>query len=475
MISLYDDQRELVERVRAAMRTHKSVLLQSPTGSGKSRMGASIAQSALMRGKSVGFNVPMKELRKQISNDFTEHGLDHSFVASGFKYNPFAQCFVTTTGTLSRRLETAPKLDLLLLDETHNGGDGLNRVIEHYKAQGAYIIGLSATPERLDGKGLDLWYDEMIMGQSIKYLIEQGRLSDYDLYAPSKPDLSALRMSGTDYRKEDVAGFMESNSVLIGDAVKHYKQLAMGRRNVTYCASIKHSKMTCQMFNDAGIPSAHIDGEMNDEERTKIIKAFARREILNITNADLLLYGFDLAAASGDRKAVIETISDLKPTMSKAMQFQKNGRALRAKPDGSRAVIMDHASNAFNPDGSVKHGLPCAEQQWQWRGREKKRGGEAEKTIPVRQCPTCFMCHRPTPQCPACGHVYEINSRVLEQVDGELLHIDKDALRDVKKAERQLQGRAESLADLVALGKRKGYSNPHAWARKVMEGRSKKV
>lgn len=471
-VSLYPDQMELVDRVRQSMRSNKSVLMQSPTGSGKSRMGAYIAASTLNKGGTVVFDVPMKELRKQISVTFRQSGIAHSFVAAGQRFDPFARCFVTTTPTLANRLDKAPPATVVILDETHNGGAARDRIVQHYKEQGAWIIGLSATPERLDGRGLDVWYDDMVEGQSIRWLIDNGRLSDYRLFNASKPDLSALRMSGSEYRQSDVAGFMEAQNVLTGDAVAHYKKLAMGKRNVAYCASIKHSMMVADAFNQAGIPSAHIDGKMNDAERIRIIKAFARRDLLCITNADLLLYGFDLAAAADDENAVVETISDLKPTMSKAMQFQKNGRALRAKPDGSKAVIMDHASNAFNPDGSVKHGLPCADQVWQWKGRERRKSA-AEKTVPVRQCSTCFFVHRPSPQCPSCGFVYPIASRVLEEVEGELVEVTREQLAQVAKAERQVQGRAQTLPELIELGKRRGMKNPHAWAKHVIKGRKR--
>lgn len=473
-VTLYPDQMDLVNKVRNEFRSSRSVLMQSPTGSGKSRMGAYIAEGVLAKGGSVVFDVPMKELRKQISTTFRQFNIDHSFVAAGQRFNPFSRGFVTTTPTLANRLGKAPKATLLILDETHNGGAARNRIVEHYKAQGAWVLGLSATPERLDGKGLDIWYDSMVEGQSIRWLINAGRLSNYRLFNASKPDLSAIRMSGQEYRQSDVAGFMESQNILIGDAVSHYKKLAMGKRNVAYCASIKHSQMVAEAFNAAGIPSAHIDGKMDDATRNRIIKAFARRELLCITNADLLLYGFDLAAAADDDNAVVESISDLKPTMSKAMQFQKNGRALRLKPDGSDAVIMDHASNAFNPDGSVKHGFPCADQVWNWKGREKRKGEAAEKTIPVRQCSQCFFVHRPSPACPSCGFVYPIASRVLEEVEGELVEITREEAAQVAKQERQVQGRAQTLGELVELGRRKGYKNPHAWAKKVIQGRKKR-
>lgn len=261
---------------------------------------------------------------------------------------------------------------------------------------------------------------------------------------------------------------MESQNVITGDAVRHYKKFAMGKRNVIYCTSIRHSQLVCQAFNDAGIPTAHIDGTMSDDERKAIIKAYAKRELYCVTNSDLLLYGFDLAASSGYKDAVIEAISDLKPTMSKAMQKQKDGRGLRYKPDP--LILMSHAGNHFGPDGQPKHGLPCSEVDWQWKGRQK-RVSASERSVPVRQCPTCYFVHRPTPSCPSCGHVYEINSRVVEEVEGDLIEVTREQLAQVAKQERMLQGKAQTLEELVLLGKRKGYKNPHGWARQVMKGR----
>lgn len=465
MISLYQDQQEVVREVRAAFTEgHQTVILQSPTGSGKSRMGAYMVASAIAKGSTVLFDVPMKELRKQIANTFMDCGIDHSFIAAGQKYSPFSASWISTTPTIAGRLDRVPRIKFALIDEGHQGGEARDRLKEWLRNHGAKILILTATPERLDGKPIDATCNRIVMGKPIKWLIENKRLSDYRLFSPNQPDLSALRKTSSgEYNALDTAGFMESQTALIGDAVRHYKQLAMGMRNVSYCASIKHSQMVCQMFNDAGIPSAHIDGSMSDDERAKIIKAFARREVLNMCNADLLLYGFDLAASSGDNNAVVESISDLKPTMSKAMQFQKIGRALRMKSNA--AVIMDHAGNTFNPDGSAKHGLPCTPVDWQWRGRKKRLGEGKEKTIPVRQCPACYMVHRPAPQCIACGHVYEVRSRVLETVEGELQEISKDALAVVAKKERQLQGRADTFEALLELERRRG--NKRGWAENV--------
>lgn len=469
MISLFDDQHETVRDVRTAFAEgHKTVILQSPTGSGKSRMGAYMASGALSKGGTVLFDVPMRELRKQIRNTFWELGVEHSFIASGEKYNPLSHCWISTTPTIAGRLDRAPRIKFALIDEGHQGGEGRDRLKAWLRAQGAKILILTATPERLDGKPVDATCDRIVMGKSIKWLIENKRLSDYRLFSPNQPDLSVLRRSSNgEYNAHDAASFMESQSVIVGDAVRHYRELAMGRRNVSYCASIKHSQMVCQAFNDAGIPSAHIDGDMNDAQRLKIIQAFARREILNICNADLLLYGFDLAASSGDKNAVVESISDLKPTMSKAMQFQKIGRALRMKTYA--AIICDHAANTFNADGSPKHGLPCAPVDWQWKGREKRLGEGKEKTVPVRQCPTCYMVHRPSPACPACGFVYPVLGRTPEQIEGELIEVSREDAAQVAKQERMVQGRADTFESLLELERRKG--NKRGWAENVWKAR----
>ena len=468
-IQLYQDQMEVVRDVRAAFsQGHNTLILQSPTGSGKSRMGAYMAANAMAKGSTVLFDVPMKELRKQIGNSFRDLNIEHSYIASGQRYNPFARCFISTTPTIANRLDRVPRINFALIDEGHQGGDGRDRLKSWLRAQGAKILILTATPERLDTKPIDPECDCLVMGKSIRWLIDNKRLSDYRMFTPSRPDLSAIKVnSGGDYNQKDAASFMESQSIIVGDAVRHYQQLAMGKRNVSYCASIKHSQMVCAAFNDAGIPSAHIDGTMSDDERLRIIKAFARREILNICNSDLLLYGFDLAASSGDNNAVVESISDLKPTMSKAMQFQKIGRALRMKPDA--AVIMDHASNTFNADGTAKHGLPCSVTDWAWKGREKKGSGGCEKAIPVKQCPVCFFVMKPSTRCISCGHVFEVSGRTPEHVDGELMEVSKDDMQVIAKQERQLQGRADSFEALLELEKRKGAKN--GWADRVWTGR----
>ena len=446
MLSLYDDQKQLIEATANAMRSgNRAVLMQAPTGSGKSIMASELVRRANAKGSQTWFIVPRRELLRQMSATYKQFALPHSFLAAGHHYSPTASTYICSLGTLlKRRFNSAP--NLAIIDETHVGGDGLDRIITWLKSHGTYIIGLSATPWKLSGQGLGCWYDAMVQGKSIRELIDAGRLSDYRAFAPSHPDLTGIGMSGGDYAKEQLASFMEEDRVLIGNAVSHYKQHAMGRLNIAYCVSIKHSQMVAESFNNAGIPAAHIDGKTPDQERKRIITAYARRELLVLTNCELLTYGFDLASQVG-MDVTVEAMSDLRPTKSLALQMQKWGRVLRYKPDS--ALIFDHSNNI------MEHGLPCQEREWTLESRKKHSREDSERTIQVRQCDRCYFCHKPAQVCPKCGFEYPVQSREIDELEGELSEVDK---AQAKKQARMEVGMAKSIAELKAIAAARGYS-----------------
>lgn len=459
MIQLFPDQQQSIERLRGALRRHKSVLLQGETGSGKSVMAAYMISNSRAKNLRSAFVVPRRDLLHQMSETFTAFGISHSFVSAGKPFNPYSTTHLCTVGTLANRKD---KIDpqLIFYDECHYGGGQLDALIAYYKSRGVWTIGLSATPEKPGGRGLDEYYSDLVVGPTIRELIDLKRLSDYRLFAPSRPDLSSIKTVAGDYAKGELSNFMEHDNVLIGDAVKHYQTHAAGLLNITFCTSIKHSEMTAQAFRDAGVPTMHMDGETPDDVRQSIAKSFARRELLNICSVDLMTFGYDLAAASGIKTAVIESISDLRPTKSRPLQRQKNGRALRYKE--RPALIFDHSNNW------VQHGFPDDVVEWTLAGRKKTKN-DGERAMPVRQCTNCYYVHRPAAICPNCGYEYEIDSRMVDQVDGELEEIDRETI-----AKKREQGMAETLEDLVAVGRKRGMKNPEGWARHVFASRQAK-
>ena len=455
MITPYPHQETIITEVGNRMRQgFKNVLLQSATGSGKSIMASAFAARAMAKGNRVWFTVPRKDLLRQMAETFSEFSIGHSYIAAGNPFNPMADAHICSIGSMKSRLAKAIPPQLAIIDEVHHGGATLDYIIKWLKSHGTYIIMLSATPIRTDGRGLGCWADTMVEGPSIRWLIDNGWLSDYRPFAPDRLDLSGIKVNNGEYHKGQLSDKMEHDRVLIGNAVNHYKQKAMGKLGITFAVSCKHSEMIAQAYRDAGVPAMHIDGETPEHERRQIARAFANRELLQLVNAELLCFGFDLSSASGVKGVTIEALSDCQPTKSLAKQCQKWGRVLRKKD--YPALIFDHANNMDEKGGG--HGLPCDDREWSLEDRAGKAKGSGERAIPTVTCINCFFCHKPAPVCPECGHVHEIKSREIEEVEGELAEIDMEALRQEKKQQRMEVGMARTYEDLRRIAKERGYA-----------------
>jgi len=462
-ITLHKHQAAQVSEVRAALREHKSVLMQSPTGSGKTVMASSMIASSQAKGKTSLFVVPRLELVTQVSETLDWFGVPHSYIVSGKVYNPYAKTHICTMQTLARRLDCI-KHDVLFTDEAHYGTGQLDKIIQRHKAQGGYTIGMSATPLRRDGRGLGCWFETMVQGASVGYLIKNGFLSDYKAYAATKPKgLDGLRIRGGEYAQEELSELMEADKVLIGDSVTHWRRYAAGRLTVVFAVTRKHAQIVQAQFEAAGIPTGYIDGTMKQGERRAVIMDFANRVTPVLVSVNLLQFGFDLATAAG-MDVRVEALVDLQPVKSLAMQMQKWGRCLRA---GEPSVILDHARNI------AEHGLPDDDREWTLADRKKRDGGkrdeELAQTVACGSCKSKFR--RELTHCPYCGAEKPKMDELPEQVDGELQELDKDAVRLAKKRE---QGAAQSIQDLIKLGESRGYKNAAFWAAKVWTSRMAK-
>lgn len=466
MFDLFDDQIDVINDARAEFKRSKSVLLNSPTGSGKTEMAAYMIHAARQKNKRVIFTIPRKDLLEQTSLKFDSQNMTHSYIASGKPYNPHAGLYCGMVDTMARRLDKLPNADLLVVDETHFGSNALGSIINHYKERGAYILGLSGTPWKMSGQGLGCWYDSMVQGRTIKWLIENKRLSSYRYFRGKViADASNVPKSGGNFQPKALGEFMESQRAVVGDCVNDYKMRCMGNIHIVRCASIKASQQTAQAFRDAGIPAMHVDGDTTTDERRRIFRAYALREIFVVCFVNLLEFGFDLEMASGGIKVTIESGSDLKPSESLSGQMQFWGRMLRYKL--SPAIFCDNVNNY------IRHQFPCTERDWTLEDRERKVASESERAQSVKQCPNCFYCEPPTTICYNCGHVYEIKSREIETVAGELEEMDIEAARI---EERKKQGKARTLPELIKLGYERGYKpgKCEAWARMVYKSRGKK-
>lgn len=454
-LTLFDDQKEVKAGVYQSLRSNQATLAQACTGFGKSALAVDFCLDAIRGNRSVTINVPRRELARQLGQTLTKYGIPHGFISSGVKPNPFAPVQVSMTETMARRLDRVYKTDLLITDECHVGGESLTRTVNAWKQAGKKLIGLSATPRRMDGKGMDTWFDDMVCGPQMRWLIDNGRLNEYKVVVSDE----ALKQAQAAGASEE-----EIDRVMFGDAVETYRQHAMGYRTLVFCRTIKHADDVARHYTENGIPSAAISSKTPDDEMARIVMAFAKREILCLMNVQVASFGWDLQQLTGINAAV-ECVQMLRFSSSLPLYMQIAGRFLRV---GEReSVFIDHTGVIF------EHGLPCAHREWTLEGELKGEGEAKEKLIPTRQCPIaeggCGMVHKPSPACPKCGRVYEVRDLKIDQVESDMVMLTPEEFAAVAKGERRLQGQAQTFEDLLALEKRKGHAK--GWAERVWTGR----
>ncbi len=448
------------EAKAAIAQGHRSVCIQSPTGSGKTCLVAHMLKNCVSRGYSAFFLVHRRELVLQSISTLT-HAADLSvgIVAAGFSPTYSEKVQVCMVGSLPKRMKFLRKPDLIVVDEAHHLlAKSWRSAIEPFPD--AVKILLTATPERLDGAGLGEVCTHLIQGPSVSDLISQGWLSPYKLYSPGNPNLSGVHTRAGEYDKKEVAAVMNASSVM-GDALTYYKKFAMGTRAVVFAWSVESSKQVAQEFNAAGIPAAHLDGITDDTVRETVVRSFRDGSIKVLCNVDIVSEGFDLPSA--------EACFDLAPTKSVARYLQRVGRVMRPSP-GKIAQIFDHAGNAFRKDANGEwqrnHGYPDEDRIWSLEGRSKRK---SNNECPVRQCPKCYATvPAASMTCRYCGFQWQVQGREIDQAAGELAEVDVETARATRKAEEKS---ATDYDALVALGRSRNYRDPEGWARHKLNAR----
>lgn len=228
-------------------------------------------------------------------------------------------------------------------------------VLEHYA--GPYHLGVTATPERLDGRGLADRFDALVCGPDIAELTRDGYLADVKLLTVPPPDLAGINTVAGDYAIKPLARLMSSGR-LVGDAVEHYQDHAEGRPAIAFCCSVAHAELVAERFRRAaGMPT---------RERDRIIGGLASGELQVVTSCALISKGLDIPDVGA---AIL-----LRPTKSLTLYLQQVGRALRPKADGRPALILDHAGNA------LRHGHPAELRCWSLKGRPAREAAERAAT-----------------------------------------------------------------------------------------------
>ena len=387
-------QTRLLEELRTSLRDHKRVLAVLPTGGGKTKIFCEIAAAARARGHTVQVLVHRRELVDQTPD-------------------PSVQTIQSWTPNGA---------DLVIVDEAHHAcalswADKL-RGCER-------LLGFTATPQRLDGNGLDGIFGRMVEGPNVARLMADGFLSQFRLFAPP---------GGVDIKG-------------VANAVKNWKLLAPGRQTIGFCVSLAHMQTVAAAFEAEGVHVGCINGRMAKAARDEVVRQFKEGKLRILLSVELISEGFDVPAC--------DCVLLMRPTKSLAMYLQQVGRGLR--PSNKECVILDCVGN------SAHHGMPDEERIWSLQGHAKIRNGLVANA-PVRVCSRCFGVHRPHLRvCPFCGFSHPLDKRI---------PTDLELILEQKRQMKRDVGRARSVGDLERIAKERGYSR--GWIYRLLAARNRR-
>lgn len=445
-------QQDLMHRIYEQWSSgHRNVLAVLPTGGGKTFVFSSI--TAALQGPVCAI-AHRSELVGQMSVALAREGVVHRVIGPSQLrrsitqahmrefgrpfYDPNARVAVASVDTLVNSDATDPwfrQVHLWIQDEAHHvlAKNKWGKACEMFpNARG---LGVTATPTRSDGKGLGRHasgvFDSLVVGPSMRELIDLGYLAEYRVFAPPsdiKLEMVKITASG-DFSPTDLR-VARRESHITGDVVQHYLRIAAGKQGVTFDVDVESATDTALAYNRAGVIAEVVSAKTPTELRENIVQRFKAGAVRQLVNVDLFGEGFDLPA--------IEVVSFARPTESFGLFTQQFGRALRLMEGKDRAIIIDHVGNV------VRHGLPDARREWTLDGRAAGTRRKLDDAVPLRSClnAECMSVYeRVLKSCPYCGHTPGPAGRNSpEQVEGDLTELSPDVLERLRGEKDRVDG-----------------------------------
>ncbi len=453
LLQLRDYQQRVIKQIYHWYRWgKKSVMLVSPTGSGKTLTATQIITDAVNRNCRVLFIVHREPLIDQTVNTLINYGLKASqigYIKAGYPHAEGEEMvIVASIQTLARR-DYPKKIGLVIFDETHTTSfyKSAQDLIYHY-AQAPVValskvkfLHLTATPYRTKAQEYFPHVEVVVQAPDIKSLIKMG----YLVYARhfgygGLLDLTKLDTGKDGDYKQTQLNVVCGESEYNAQVVSKFREICPNKKAIAFCAGVEQSKVLTELFNQAGIVAAHIQAETPSEERKEIFTSFKNGEIQIISSVGTLTEGFD--------EPSVEAVILARPTKSLALLIQMCGRGLRLSPSTGKedCWLLDFGENF-------------------------KRLGRIDKKRPISLCPSpprpttdtkeCPDCHAQVNKffriCPECGYVFpegepeELEDDFLPEF-GELL--DEETKKKITYIRSQRKGRFTRLLppdDLWAL------------------------
>jgi len=352
-------------------------ILVAPTGSGKTVMAVEIVQRYGGRCLWLAHRI---ELIEQAAARLEAHGLSVGIIKAGIPAAPLMRVQVASVQTLVRR--DPPPANLVIIDEVHHAAaDTYRNILDKYP--GVPVAGLTATPYRLDGRGLGDLFGDLVIAATPAELCEQGYLHAPKVWAGRSPDLRGVRITAGDYNLRALAERVNT-SKLVGDIVETWKKRAAGRRTVAFAVDIEHSRAIVAAFQAGNVPAEHLDGRTPPAERAEILGRLRSGETQIVSQCMVWTEGVDIPE--------LEVAIIARPTASLCLHKQMIGRIMRVAEDKDGAVVLDHAGNHDT------HGLVTRHLNYSLE-RDTKVG--SDEPLGLRRCARCGLYIEEVP-CPNC-------------------------------------------------------------------------
>lgn len=318
-----------------------SVLLQMPTGTGKTHVFAEIVRKwtrVYEPRKKVLIIAHRVELIEQIISRLIRFGVSGSPIYGGKVQDPNYQVQVAMIQSLKKVERLPSNISLLIIDEAHHStAKSYKKIINHYRErnENLKIIGLTATPYRLSGDGFSQIFDELITSDQIKDFIRNGFLCKIRHFAASQIDLSEVALGfDRDYLESDLEGIVR-NDILLAELVESYLTHAADKKAIVFSLNKAHSKDIVDRYLKSNIPAAYIDSDTDIDERAQLVQKFREGEIKVLCNVNIFTEGFDCPD--------VEVVQLARPTKSLSLYLQQVGRAMRPSPEKQYGIILDNA------------------------------------------------------------------------------------------------------------------------------------
>lgn len=497
LITLRGYQEELKDNIYTAWSEgHQNVLAVLPTGGGKTIIFGRVVYDH--SNDHVAVIAHRQELVMQISLALAKYGVRHDILAPrnviktivkkhvrqlGVSYyTPQSKVRVAGVDTLSSRRKQpeiqawAKRVKLWVQDEAHHvlADNKWGKACDMFPNSKG--LGVTATPERADGKGLGRWvagvFDTMVEGPSLRDLIDMGYLTDYKIYAPpSDVDFSNLKVTRSgDYSRDELRE-REKRSHIVGDAVEHYLKLLRGKLAVAFASNVKTATELAHQYNKAGVPAETVSGSTKDADRVRTMERYENRELLMLTNVEIFGEGYDLPA--------IDAIQMIRKTESFGWFVQMVGRCLRpvyaegmpldtveqrkaaiAAGPKPLAYILDHVGNVARHAVCRNGVIDLAYRKWTLEGRDNRKKEHDPDDIPVKTCTVCAaIYYRFLKACPECGEVDKpIERKEPKHVDGDLTELDPNTLIQIKDEVDRIGGEPpRTQNDIVGMSIKKKH------------------